>query len=298
MKLPRPFVAVIASCLGAGTLSGCWLTLDLDDKEFTLVPGDGGAGGGVGGAGGASATTTTGGHAGMVEVKLPDQTSFFIDATEVTVSAYAAWLATSPTTTMQAPRCEWNDSFVPGECEPGSPCGCDGSGITLETEINLSPDLPVRCVDFCDAVAYCEGNGKHLCGGIGGVLLAGSPDPSNDPMQSEWFFACSKGGTRAFPYGDNYAAGTCIDATVDSARPREVGTRSCEGGIPGVFDMSGNVEEWIDHCYIGTNQACFRPGGGYWHDTVDNFDCELWWEQSTDMREQSPATGFRCCDVP
>jgi len=64
--------------------------------------------------------------------------------------------------------------------------------------------------------------------------------------------------------------------------------------------MSGNVEEWVDHCYTTETQtvACFRPGGGYWHQDADTLDCDLWWEQSTGIDDQGPATGFRCCDDP
>jgi formylglycine-generating enzyme required for sulfatase activity len=277
----------IVSVAVAALLSGCWLALDLDDKEFTLSGGSGGAGGGA-----TAATGGAGGHAGMVEVTVPGQGSFLIDATEVTVSAYAAWLATSPSISAQEPRCDWNDSFVPGVCS-GGPCSCDG--ITLESELAVSPSVPVRCVDFCDAVAFCAAQGKHLCGGIGSLVLAGDPSASNDPARSEWFFACSNGGTRELPYGDTYAPQTCIDAGVDWTRPNDVGTLSCEGGVDGVFDMSGNVEEWVDHCYMSQGMACFRPGGAFWHEGQDNLDCDIDWPQSTDAREHSPSTGFRCC---
>jgi formylglycine-generating enzyme required for sulfatase activity len=287
--------ARVALVVFAATLGGCWLTLDLEDKQFDLEPGAGGAGGSAANAGGA------GPHDGMVRITLPDQSAFYVDATEVTVADYAAWLATSPPVSQQASRCAWNQSFEPGVCTPGAPCNCEGTGVTLAAELAISEQLPVRCVDFCDAVAYCAGVGKHLCGGIHNLVLAGDPTSSNDPAQSEWFNACSNGGTRALPYGNQFAPQTCEDANGGfNDRPRDVGNGSCEGGPVGVFDMSGNVEEWIDHCYVGMNdtQACFRPGGAYWHGEEDWLDCDIDWPQSTDAREQSPATGFRCCDDP
>jgi formylglycine-generating enzyme len=286
--------------LGASiALSGCWLALDLDDKEFTLGTGDGGS---AGASQTTTATTATSGdHSGMVQITPDGAPAFYVDSTEVTVSAYKAWLDTSPQPAQQEARCSWNDSFVPGECEPGTPCGCDGMGIDLDLEIAISADLPVRCVDFCDAAAYCAGVGKHLCGGQNGVVLYGSPDPSNSAAQSEWFYACSNGGTRQFPYGDQFAPQTCEDDSVGgNDRPRDVGAPACQGGIPGIFDMSGNVEEWVDHCYMTETQtvACFRPGGAYWHSEAEWLDCALWWEQSTSIEDQGPATGFRCCDDP
>ena len=284
----------IALALACSALGGCWVALDLDDNVYTLGPGEGGGG----------STTTTGDGPVMVLVSPPGHDAFLIDAMEVTVEAYDAWLKTSPSTASQDPRCEWNTSFVPGVCDPTGDCLCDAFGITLEAELLVSPSLPVRCVDFCDAVAFCRDQGKHLCGGIDGVTLFGAPDVGNDPAQSEWFFACSNGGAQEFPYGSTFDAGRCVDATIDSSRPRDVGKPACQGGVAGVFDMSGNVEEWVDHCYQvdppGTGLACFRAGGAYWSDTSapDWLDCDIWWEQSTTMREQSPSTGFRCCDIP
>lgn len=287
-----------AAFVGSFALAGCWLALDLEDKEFTLGSGEGGSGA----SGGSTTTgTTTGAPDGMVTITPPGQPVFFIDATEVTIGKYAAWFETNPSLSQQETRCAWNTSFEPGACEAGSPCGCMDSGITVAGELAISPDVPVRCVDFCDAVAYCTGIGKHLCGGTQNLVLSGAPDPSNDPAQSEWFYACSNGGTRAFPYGNQFSPQTCEDSHGPfNDRPRNVGTPGCEGGPPGVFDMSGNVEEWIDHCYVteADTLACFRPGGAYWHQDEDNLDCDLWWEQSTDVRDQSPATGFRCCDDP
>ncbi|MBL9025474.1 MAG: SUMF1/EgtB/PvdO family nonheme iron enzyme [Myxococcales bacterium] len=301
MRAARALLPVATALLG-----GCWVALDLDDKEFSLVPGDTGGGGAGGGS-----TTTTGGRDGMVAVSPPGHDPYLIDSTEVTVAAYDAWLKTSPSTDGQRSTCSWNTSFVPGECDPNGSCGCSGSGITLEGELLKSAKLPVRCIDFCDAVAFCEGQGKHLCGGLDDVVLEGAPPASNDPNLSEWYYACSNGAAaitiepvsvQTFPYGGTFTLGACVDSSIDFSGPHDTGTPTCSGGIPGIYDMSGNVEEWVDHCYgtepPGSGTACFRPGGAFWNAEPDQLDCDLWWEQSTDIRDQSPSTGFRCCDDP
>ncbi len=296
----------VALC-AALALSGCWLTLGLEDKEFTLggPSGGGGAGasvadggGGSGGAGGADRL------AGMVEVTLPAAT-FFIDAREVTAADYAAWVATAPSPTGTDPRCDWNTSVVPDVDDMGGTCmgscvctGTDGEAYDLEEERLLHPDLPVRCVDYCDAKAYCVAHGKRLCGGVAGATLD-EPADLNDPTRSEWYAACSAAGSKTFPYGDAFDPSACNDTEGQSlGMPRDVNASVCEGGYPGIFDMTGNVEEWVDVCYETPDLACFRPGGAFWHGAEDVLDCPSDWPQSTVAREQTPSTGFRCCADP
>ena len=173
---------------------------------------------------------------------------YSIDSTEVTRCQYAAWLQTKPTISNQALACAWNTDYTPA-C--GWPPTNDGN-------------LPVVCVDWCDAYAYCAAMGKRLCGKIGGGSNAGHADAS----ASQWYAACSSGGLFDFPYGDAYDGQACNSSDVGYLAV-EVGSmpgcQSTENGYEGVYDLSGNVWEWEDSCDgdTGTSDICSIRGGSY-----------------------------------
>ncbi len=106
--------------------------------------------------------------------------------------------------------------------------------------------LPMRRVDWCDAATFCAWSGKRLCQAVG------DPDYDYTPVitatNSEWFYACSNGGTQRFPWGNNSQPSACNarcdDNTCDLDGRERVATRStCEGGIEGVYDLGGNQIE-------------------------------------------------------
>ena len=86
-----------------------------------------------------------------------DRRTYCIDATEVTVAAYGAFLATNPSTMTLPASCSMKTSFVPG----------------APLDLNRG-NYPVSQVDWCDAWGYCAAVGKHLCGRIGGGNTLGA----------------------------------------------------------------------------------------------------------------------------
>jgi hypothetical protein len=92
---------------------------------------------------------------------------YCIDSTEVTNAHYAAFLAMSPT-----PSSGW-----PAPVDQGR--------------------HPVTFVDWCDAFAFCRWAGKRLCGKIGDG--ANAPADLANAAKSQWFNACTAGGTKAYP---------------------------------------------------------------------------------------------------
>ena len=203
---------------------------------------------------------------------------YCIDATEVTNAQYEAFLDAKGGDTSGQPSeaCSTNTSFVPREW-PYPP----GDGL-----------YPVRHVDWCDAVAFCAWAGKRLCGRVGGGPL--SEKDLTNPDRSQWFRACSAGGAQDYPYGNTYradagAGGEARDPDVLA----EVGsTPGCEGGYPGVFDMSGNAWEWEDACNgTGPDAGC-RIRGGDVSQPQGTLGCG---SAITQERFAPGPWGFRCC---
>ena len=195
--------------------------------------------------------------------------AFCIDATEVTVGEYQAFLAAAPPVPQPLPpECAWNTDYTP-----------DGGLGELS-------DKPVF-VDWCDAWAYCKWAGKRLCGRIDTRALALT---EVDKKSAQWFFACSAGGTLKYPYGNSFDPNACPAILHPS-----VAGGACQGGFPGIFDMSGNAWEWIDSCESNAgNASCAIRGGSYTTSDPTQLACA---ENVTGRRNEVPyaSTGFRCC---
>jgi formylglycine-generating enzyme required for sulfatase activity len=282
----------LVTLAGGGAMGGavgCSVVLGINglsaDRDSS---GDGGGrdGGGEGGA--TRAAVSAGGG------------SYAIDRYEVTAAQYSAWLATRPDTAKQGPVCAgWNDSFEPGVISPGALAVYGDAGPDpacagwLPRQLATGDvTIPVVCVDFCDAVAYCEAAGGHLCGKIGTGSNTYLSDVS--PARGEWWNACSNGGAFPYPYGPTYQKGACNDS---NSHVFDVGFfPGCDGGVPGVFDMSGNVAEWDDTCSAYNDppvaENCLLRGGAFFDDE-NHLTCVSYRENPRGA--QSDNTGFRCC---
>lgn len=269
-----------------------------DEVTSTCVQGSlTASGGGGNGASGPTSTTGTGPCQGLCgtdgcspcpEVAIIDAGGFGIDATEVTRGAYQAFLADAVDPSTQGPLCTWNQDLAPVEGEEYCEDAYDFS----------NPLLPITCVDWCDAAAYCKWAGKRLCGRIGGpaTLLE---DEVDDPTKSAWYAACSLGGTRAYPYGDTYDAGFCnVSGGPGSGDVGMCGTYlQCEGGTAGLFDMIGNAEEWEDACSQGPDPStdnCYIRGGAFHFDELHS-RCLSNADRVPDRNFAANDRSFRCC---
>ena len=115
-----------------------------------------------------------------------------------------------------------------------------------------------------------------------------------DSHLAQWFKACSRDGTQTFPYPGDAATDAC--ATYGDwggpAGTASVGSLSgCVGGYPGIFDMTGNVEEWIDACDSSDPKSyCEIMGGSVSSDVAE---CRTATYGTRD--ERLLGRGFRCC---
>lgn len=230
---------------------------------------------GMAGSGGSAPVNAT--CPALPGAKLVLAGSFCIDETEVTAAQYQVFLQSGPSVLEQPYECMGNLTFQHG-CEFTDP-----------------GKQPVRCVDWCDARAYCERVGKHLCGSSEGAGTAMPYDAPPTAPDNQWYAACSHGGEVAYPYGDVYNDTACWGA--DRPAAGAVGVKSaseCVGGYEGLWDMSGGVAEWVDSCNAekGMSDACHIRGGSY-TGTADQLRCD--WQSATPRDTSSNYIGIRCC---
>ena len=211
-----------------------------------------------------------------------------------------------------------NPTFVPRGAWPPA---------TTPSGLAHSNGLPVHYVDWCDGYAYCRWANKQLCGQINGGAIGA--DAGTDARVSAWYNACSAQGTRAWPYstsfdqlkcngnggepGASYGSGGAnqddnIYRVNDSDTAGNLGqyvNTGCQGGSVGVYQMSGNVQEWEDSCDApgDTNTSCKLRGGSYKAaNNPDELGCATVHAlQRVPGAAPDPATdplkdvGFRCC---
>jgi sulfatase modifying factor 1 len=126
-------------------------------------------------------------------------------------------------------------------------------------------DVPVTCVSWSDALAYVK------------WLARKTGKPYRLPSESEWEYAARAGSTASRPWGDS-AADACTYANVYDASAKRTyafgwEAASCDDGFAdvapvaslkpnayGLYDLIGNVAEWVEDC--ATDSYVGRPRDG------------------------------------
>lgn len=202
----------------------------------------------------------------------------------------------------------WEASLV--ERVPGEPdrvwspfLAIDGHEGSVRA-VSRAHVVPQGYISGEQAALACKASGKRLC------------------SAGEWESACRGPVHTAFPYGDARRSGACND-DIRAVHPVvEIGTSlgldpttwwrdamnnpqinqlpasllataervECTNAY-GVFDMVGNLHEWIDD-----PSGTFR--GGYYMDTTLNGDGCSYQTTAHNFRYHDYSTGFRCCMDP
>ncbi len=160
---------------------------------------------------------------------------------------------------------------------------------------NKEGDRPVVMKSWTEAQDICRAAGKRLCG------------------DSEWTLACEGAARLPYPYGTTRDPKACnIDKTLPMVNQRALadpqraaaeanrlwqgepsGARPACVSPFGVYDMTGNVDEWV----VNESGKPFKAGlkGGYWGPVRAR--CR---PMTTGHGETFPfyETGFRCCADP
>jgi formylglycine-generating enzyme required for sulfatase activity len=217
------------------------------------------------------------------------QNEFCIDSTETPYALYDVFLNDPATnTTGQTPECAWNTTFA----QPYDPYQNDSQRA----------QRPMVNIDWCDAFAFCKYWGKHLCGarGDGGPL-----DFDAQPAKtSQWYTACTNGTSQQYPYGQVYDASACnVGAATSSQGSLDLvgNPATCQGGVPGLFDMSGNAQEYENDCEHTADAAadrCHFRGGTYFFPPGSVTCAAIGGGNDNFRSEIGPYNAIRCCWEP
>lgn len=192
-------------------------------------------------------------------VNIPDGKggTFCIDATEVTGPQYQV--------------------FVASATKPAPPTRCPGTTIAAPDKGYAAEGFPQNRIRWCEAQMYCAWAGKRLC------------------TTAEWVWTCTQGEKSTYPYGNSYVPGACVDST-DAAS--KVGTPGCHGTaapFDAVFDLSGNIDEWVDACDDAATPPTCEVRGGAFFDKPSAPKNYLVCAEPFQHDDSLDEIGIRCC---
>ena len=181
---------------------------------------------------------------------------------------------------------------------PWNPYVTPGEGVRIAAE-SRGGVVPQGYMSQTQSTAACAAAGKRLC------------------TESEWVAACRGPQSTTFPYGNTRVHGRCNDHGISPVlqvfapardvfhesqmNDRRLNTlphtlartgryRHCTNAF-GVYDMVGNLHEWID-AHAGSH-GVFR--GGFYEDTHENGDGCQYATRAHSPNYHDYSTGFRCC---
>jgi serine/threonine protein kinase/formylglycine-generating enzyme required for sulfatase activity len=172
---------------------------------------------------------------------------FFLDRTEVTNAAFAAWLAQGGARVKdnRYVQDDGGQTLLDLHEKYG---GVEQRGATFAARSGRE-QKPVIQVSWFGASAFCAGQGKRL------------------PTEAEWELAARGPARRSFPWGEA-APASCDGVTFARARgaacegsdgAADVASHAQDVTPEGAFDLGGNVREWVADVFITPYPACPPP---------------------------------------
>ena len=148
--------------------------------------------------------------------------------------------------------------------------------------------IPATRMSWYAARDACAAAGKRLCTEQEWVTACQGAPAVDDNRNGQFADDMIEG--TAYPYGDFYDPGRCWDDKQgEQYRPVYTGELPGCAGPNGVYDLTGNVEEWV-----GDSPATAVLLGGGWDTKDDHARCYRR-NDTFGAGYRSPRTGFRCC---
>ena len=158
-------------------------------------------------------------------------------------------------------------------------------------ENNLN--LPMNSISWYDAVVFCNDLSRRF--GLAEVYTISGKNVAQNvsangfrlPTEEEWEYA-AKGGKNYIYSGSNNIDEIAWYSSNSSGKPHQVALKKANGY--GIYDMTGNVQEW---CWnVNSNNGNNRSiRGGGWNNIADN--CKVSGRDWLDYRNKSHDVGFR-----
>jgi len=141
-------------------------------------------------------------------------------------------------------------------------------------------DVPVTNVTWNDARDYAQWKGKRL------------------PKEAEWEYAARSGSKELlYPWGNEFVQGNANVYRQGNSRPAPVGSYTKDSTPAGIFDLAGNVSEWVDDylTHYGDNSLdnryrIFR--GGNFKEPPEKSVTTYRWYDSPKLPDQSDREGY------
>lgn len=157
----------------------------------------------------------------------------------------------------------------------------DGAAVSARHQV------PALRVSWYEAKAACEKAGKRLCTEEEWVSACQNAPAADDNRNGQFADDMIEG--TAYPYGDFHDNNRCWDARRDEDRPVYTGELPACATPTGIYDMTGNAEEWVG----STPETAVLLGGAY--DTSEDHARCYRRNDTYGAGYASPRTGFRCC---
>ncbi len=176
------------------------------------------------------------------------------------------------------------------QCMIDGACSLPGTGDQATMGDSFKSQFPVNYVDHSQAAAFCKHVSKRLC------------------TEAEWEFAGRGFSGHFYPWGNTLPSNLCLFANSQGCLGSPIGVGSyANGDSPfGVWDLAGNVAEWVADYYGAyksgatvTNPtgpaggAGFVVRGGHWDSPPAGLRTTARDNQGNST--QSSKIGFRCC---
>jgi formylglycine-generating enzyme len=236
--------------------------------------------------------------------------AFALDRYEVTVGRFRAFVEAGAGTQARPPATgagahasipgsgwdpSWDGALVADAAALAAALACDATYQTWTDAPGPTESLPINCVTWYEAMAFCAWDGATL------------------PTEAEWNYAAAGGDAqRAYPWSDP-AGSTAVDcahanSSACTSAPDRVGATSPEGvGRWGHADLAGNAFEWTldgsgaypdpcDDCsnLAATSDRVLRGGG--WDNLASEVRGAYRLGRPSNLRHR--AVGLRCARAP